>query len=438
MRSVGINNIIPVFAAVLMVSGSARTAAAEGEVRKLGLKDCITLSTDKAEKEGRFDAELMSARAGLMEANSGFWPHLKVTPEARYYFDGANTEIYFRGDLGQRLLEIPQNLARRRMALEQIKSAEHRKNRARCQQMTSVMKLYAGYLSSLQELKISQKRLAAAEKSAAKWKQVNPADLVVKKQKEDAEKNLRMEKAIASQLEVLNKFMRDQLIMLCGIKKDEVMELQTLPEYKAPEVTIDQCLAWAMDNRSDLLAAKKEAVMLKEAMKLAKMDRWPKPRLLVGYGETGSETDISQKESVFAALAIELSIWDAGEIAARVKGIEARIKGANLQMEILEKRINESVILAYSDWYKASQLLLAGSGNEKAIEEYKRAELRYRNGEITEVEFLTAEAAKLGSDFETLKKNISCFEKEADLLEAIEAGQEQFINGLKEIQGAGK
>jgi len=439
MRNLEGNRMLAMVLFILVLPGLAGSSLAEGEARKVGLQDCITLATNRAEREGLFDADLLAARANLMEVKSGFYPQLKVVPEVRYYFDGSDTEIYFRGDIGQRLLEIPQNLARRRLALEQIKSAEHKRDRGRCEEISSVMKLYVGSLRSAEELKISRQRLAAAEKSAAMWRQVQTDEPALKKQKEDAEKNLRVAKGLAAQTELLNKFLRGQLMSLCGIKMDEAVELKALPVYKAPEVTIDQCLAWALKNRSDLLSARKDAEMLKEAARLAKMDRWPKPRLMVGYGETGSQTDVTtQRESVFAAIGVEFNIWDAGEITAKVRGIEAKIKGAGFQLDMLEKRVSESVILAFSDWYKAAQLLLAESSNEKILEEYKRAELRYRNGEITEVEFFAAEALKLENDFEAVKKNLTCFEKEADLLEAIEAGTEQLLNGLKESPGARK
>jgi len=220
-------------------------------------------------------------------------------------------------------------------------------------------------------------------------------------------------------------------------------ELEPVPpaDYRMPTLELQTCLKWAMRHRSDLQAARREIDMLTQAVKLARLDRLPKPRLSLGYtssdwNSSADSTQTANSEGFFLALSLEMQIWDGGEISGRVRAIEAKRRGSESGLDMLEARVSQEVLKAYADLRQA--VLSVDVEREKTApsDEARKAEVQRGNGTLGEMEYQARMFTGAEHDTEVARKNLACYECEIVLTEAIQATTEQLHAGLKENSDA--
>ena len=431
-------SFIPRFAAVALaacvsvcLAGEVESDAAVSAPKAMTVDSCVDAALQFAETNGMFGAEVASSEAERRETWSGSMPHLNVTPELRENFSGdSGSQFNVAGDLGQHFLEVPQNIVRNRIARGQVGIAELRSRRLRTQYAARVMRAYVTCLRASQEVELSRGKLGMAEKEQVAWGRVTTADRVVEERRDRSLRETERLRISLADAKTMQGECDRQLRQLCGLVDVEV-RLTDLPPYGMPSVTLDNCLQWAMTHRSDLLAARREKELLTEGVRLARMDRLPKPRATFGYDSGGNNSDLnSNPEGGYAMLALEIPIWDAGATRARAEQLAAKRDSLEIRMPELESEISAAVSESYVRLRQAASTLGAKTDDTTAEKVFREADVRFTLGGASQHEH---EGARLQLDAyraEVQAANWACYEEEAQLLEALQATRADLAAGL--------
>jgi outer membrane protein TolC len=351
--------------------------------------------------------------------------------------DGNNLAYDLRADIGEHLLEIPQNIVNKRVARSQLASAEYKRERKLVQYGATVARAFIEYLRIQEDLALNARRVEMAEQNRARWQNVVSSEPEAGKKKAEAEKNSQRTALVQRKLGAVRDEMLRQLIRMAGIAPETMVEAMLLPAYSLPGVELQPCLKWAMLHRSDLLAARHEIEMLQQAVKLARLDRLPKPRLSLGYtssdwNSNADETQTAGNDGFFLALSLEIPIWDGGEISGRVRAIEAKRRGSESGLGMIEARAVQEVLKAYADLQQAALTFDMEREKTGPADEARKAGVQRRNETIGEMEYQSRIFAGAEHDAEVSRKNLACYECEIALMEAIQATSGQLHGGLKE------
>lgn len=398
-------------------------------------QEFVSNATERAARSGFLDDDLIEAELTLNDAKARFIPHLTLSPEGRYYFKNDKPTYDLRADIGQHLLEIPQNLVNKRVAKFQMTSADFKRGRKVNQFYVTAAKSYLELQRLRYNLALNTNRCDLAARSRERWQKVTSDDSLVLKKKEEAMQADRRSAQVQEQLEAVALEMERQVRIIGGLPAGANVAFATLPDYTLPAMEWKSCRAWALAKRGDLAAMRVEGEMLKQAVKLARLDRLPKPRLSVGYtsSDWNSGSDSAQSgdnDGFFAALALEVPIWDGGEISGRVRALEAKRRAIEAGLVMFEARISQEALKAYAELQQAFVEFEMERGNGKVGEETRTAEARWHSGEINELEYRAQLFALAEHQAEIARKNIACYEAEVSLWEAIQSDGAQLRAGL--------
>lgn len=424
-----------VIAGFVLVSIASPLALSEGVTNdvpsSLTVDQCIERAMTVAEEKGLFDRHTMSARSSLDKARARSSPHLNITPEARYYVENADFEGAFQADLGRHFLEIPQNRLYRRIARNEMKRAQCHADRLRCVRTTTAIRAYVDCLSAAQDQALAETRLQAATKAAAAWRRVDAATQALIDKKEASTRAVRDARSTAERAELRHSEARRQLGQLCDLQANEIPQLTPLPDFEMPPVSLDDCLSWTATHRSDLAAARHDLMLTTTAISLARMARLPTPGLSFGYTDRDKSEFEDREGGPFATLRLRIPVWDAGEVRARVRRLEARHKALDADSHELESAAARGVATAFLALRMASQSLEAAQTDQRPLRRFRAAEVRFRRGRISGMELDAARLQLAQHETAVLRRKWDCFRARADLLAAIEATPTQLSAGLQ-------
>jgi outer membrane protein TolC len=414
-----------------------KSDAADSAPKALTVDSCVDAALRFAEANGMFDAEVASSEAARRETHSGSMPHLNVTPEYRENFSGyRDSQFNVAADLGQRFLEVPQNIVRNRIARGQVGIAELRSRRLRIQYASRVMKAYVMSLRARQDLELSRGRLGMAEKEQVAWRHVTTVDRVVNERRERSLRETERLRIALADAEAMQGESNRQLRQLCGLGDVEV-QLAELPPYGMPSVTLDSCLRWALTHRSDLAAAEREQALLAEGVRLANMDRLPRPRASFGYDSGGTDSDLNNNpQGGYAMLALEIPIWDAGETRARATQLAVKRDSLAIRIPELKSEISAGVSESYVRLRQAAGVLSAKTDDTAAEKVFREADVRFKLGGASPHEHEGAQLRLEAYRAEVQTANWACYEEEAQLLEALQATRADLAAGLPPSEAA--
>jgi len=397
----------------------------------LTVDQCIERAMAVAEEKGLFDRDIAFARTDLDMARARSYPHLNITPEARYYVENSDLEGAFRADLGHHFLEIPQNRLRRRIARNEMMRAQCRADRLRCVRTATVIRAYVDCLSAGQDQALVETRLRAAAKANGAWRRVNAQTQALIDKKEASARAVRDARSAVERAELRHSEARRQLGQLCGLQANEVPQLTALPGFEMPPVSLDDCLSWAAAHRSDLAATRHELTLTTTTISLARMARFPTPGLSFGYTDREQNEFEDREGGPFATVQLRVPVWDAGEVRARVRRLEARRKALDADSEELESATARGVATAFLALRTASQSLEAAQTDQQPLRRFQAAEVRFRSGRISSTELDVAHVQLAEHETAVLHREWDCFRARADLLAAIEATPTQLSAGLQ-------
>lgn len=193
----------------------------------------------------------------------------------------------------------------------------------------------------------------------------------------------------------------DALLALVGSDADDVEAVGSLAVPPAPS-DVDRLVADALSGRPDLRAAKASRDAAEAALRVARAEAWPNPTIGIGY--THSEFQISGDlaNSIGANVSVPLPVANRNEGA--IERAEAEAEASRQEVRRLELTIPREVRTAVEEYERARARLarFEGEFSRQAESTRRAAEVSYRNGAVSPLEFLEAERAYIATQRDRL------------------------------------
>lgn len=421
----------------LAAAGNAHSTISTNGPILLSLDACVALALHTAETAGQLDGAVPQAEAQLRQAHSDSLPQLHLSPQIRAFVnDSSSTDVDFGIDLGERFLEIPQNLARRRIARGRLDQAEQRARRTFEQHAVKVQLAYLRCLSAQEDVQLAHARLESARAAGKAWKDIKLEDLELAGQKTMATLEARHAKDAYGDYEALEDACFGQLATLCGLDTHDFL-LEELPRYAFPNISLSQCLSWWRDHRTDVIALEKQVTMMSEVIHLARLGHWPRARMGLGYDDGHSDSEFDDDpQGAFAMFALSIPIWDAGHTRARIDESVAQRDALLARMAAMKNDIPSMVTDAYLQLRKSVQAFERMRADPKPERRFEEAKAQFDNGDISDIKFAAERLVWDSHCADIAEDNRACYVAEAKLCEVLQASRFELSAGLPETDAS--
>jgi outer membrane protein TolC len=173
-----------------------------------------------------------------------------------------------------------------------------------------------------------------------------------------------------------------------------------IPFAPAPELTVDQALQQARENRSDLKAAEAQVHAAELARSAARAERLPSLAFSADYGAIGANP--SNSHGTFTVVgSLRVPIWQGGRTEGSIMQAEAALGQRRAELEDLRGRIEADLRSAFLDLGSAqSQIEVARNNQELARETLRLTRERFDAGITTTVEVVQAQQSVSAADLD--------------------------------------
>jgi outer membrane protein TolC len=181
---------------------------------------------------------------------------------------------------------------------------------------------------------------------------------------------------------------------IIGLPSDTVLSVKDQLQYTAyPDLNLDNCTAYALDNRPDGIAADYEVEQSKEALAIAKAGHLPTVTAVVTRGLTGRDAFKEDITGQWAAgLTASWNIFDNGQVGASVEQAKAGLRAAEESAAATKETIQLNVREQFLSLQAAEKNIQTTSkAVEQAEEDYKIAQVRYSAGVDTNLSVMDAQ-----------------------------------------------
>ena len=412
-------------------AGPARTAegadAPEAPPAPLTLADCVRLALRTADAGGVLNNQKSLADAARRETDAQSRPQLSVTVDGRQYSDGEQ-DYGVSVSLGEHVLEIPQNMVRRRIARQRAAVAETRTVRERLRYEVQVRLACIRCLEAGDAAGLAHARAGAA---ADRHKALDGAatdDPRMRRAAAAAALDAGQRAVESRDAAAAERTARERVAALCGLPSAALV-LAEPPDYAFPPVELEDCLRWARAHRGDLAALQAEREVMTLVARLAGLERIPRPRLSFGYDSGESQMD--ETRGNFAMLGLEIPIWDAGEVQARKDQALARLDGLAASLLQTEAEVSQSVTDAFIHLRQAVHDLQRLRADPGPADAFREAGVRLAHGAIAPADHAEARFRNEEHAARIRAANRACHAAHATLLEALQATDGDLASGLK-------
>ena len=181
---------------------------------------------------------------------------------------------------------------------------------------------------------------------------------------------------------------------IIGLPSDTILSIKDQLQYTAyPDLNLDKCTVYALDNRPDGIAADYQVEQSKEALAIAKAGHLPTVTAAVTRSLTGRdefEEDITGQWT--AGLTASWNIFDNGQVTASVEQAKAGLRAAEESAAATKETIQLNVREQYLSLLAAEKNIQTTSkAVEQAEEDYKIAQVRYSAGVDTNLSVMDAQ-----------------------------------------------
>lgn len=400
----------------------------------LNLDACLEQAAIWAKSTGRLGRHGAMAAALSDEAWAKSWPRLNVRAGARYETRDGNILPEADGDFGETFLELPQNVARRRIAELGVAGAALLEARELCVAQARAIRAYTAFLRSDARLNMAEEQMFLADEIEYAWSMA-PDDPSLAERRAEALTQARNRPLLLEQAQMEQASAAKRLFTICNLAgTDALVTVAAIHCYDAPPpVSLERCVAWATANRGDLLAMREQERAQKVAVRLARMARLPSPALGFGYRDSSDVDSDNAFQGLYIKAMLKAPIWDAGEISAQVKKLSAERTRTLTELDDLEAGIAASVARAYGAWRRAEEAYFAVThAADDSQDLLRKANIRRALGDLSENQYRTEVLRANERQWSVIDAALACHEAEAELLEAVQAGREDLRAGLKE------
>jgi cobalt-zinc-cadmium efflux system outer membrane protein len=191
------------------------------------------------------------------------------------------------------------------------------------------------------------------------------------------------------------------LVPLLGIDADDVDAVGSLALPPSP-TNVDDLVAGALDKRPDLHAAQADVAAADAALTLAHAEAWPNPTVGVGYTHSQFTVSGDLPDSIGANLSVPIPVANRNEGA--IEHAEADALAAREAERKLRLTIPQEVRAAVASYASARARIdrFEHGFLAQAAKARRAAEVSYRDGAISLLEFLEAER----TDIETQRDHL--------------------------------
>ena len=179
-----------------------------------------------------------------------------------------------------------------------------------------------------------------------------------------------------------------------GLPTTDYLEIHDDLLYKKYDLTLDDCINYALENRPDYIAAQYSVKMADAAIKTAKSGS--KPAVSLSVEKVNTSKGAAFKEDIQgyweAGLKAEWNIFDNGITTAKVKRAESALRKAQSVEQKAREDISLEVNAAYLDLKAAeTNIQTTKTTIDIAKEDYFIAQLRYTEGIDTNLAVMEAQ-----------------------------------------------
>jgi len=181
---------------------------------------------------------------------------------------------------------------------------------------------------------------------------------------------------------------------IIGLPSDTVLSVKDQLQYTAyPDLNLDSCTVYALDNRPDGIAADYQVEQSKEALSIAKAGHLPSVTAAVTRSLTGRDEFKEDITGQWAAgLTASWDIFDNGQVGAAVEQAKAGLRAAEESAAATKETIQLNVREQFLSLQAAEKNIQTTSkAVEQAEEDYKIAQVRYSAGVDTNLSVMDAQ-----------------------------------------------
>jgi len=185
------------------------------------------------------------------------------------------------------------------------------------------------------------------------------------------------------------------------------VQIAELSPASASEMTFDQCLKLAMQNRSELKIYDLRMKQAETAVQLAKSEYFPAVSLIGNYSRYGDDPSVSgskykERDSWQVSAVANWNFWEWGRTKNRVEVNQARLKQAQESQAQIRDQITlevKNVYLQLEESYK--QIVVSQSAQTAAEENLRISQARYMDQVATSTEVIDAQTrlTRVNSDY---------------------------------------
>lgn len=190
-----------------------------------------------------------------------------------------------------------------------------------------------------------------------------------------------------------------RLARLLGIDDAARPELGSLPTVLPDDRSAESLREAATEQRDELQAAAERIRAAELTIKVERGNWLPDLDLTAQYYR--QQALFPSQDWVSGSLNLTVPIYDGGATAARVADARARYRLAVLDRSRTAKRIADEIDAAWTDHTIAEATLdMVRAQEEAATEAYRQTEIRYREGEATSTDLLSAQDALVAAELD--------------------------------------
>lgn len=219
-----------------------------------------------------------------------------------------------------------------------------------------------------------------------------------------------------------------------GIPLETEISLKEELEYKPYTESLENCLAYALEHRPDIHAAKLNVAAADDAVKVAGADYLPKVYLNATNSWSGENFPGNDKSTWMVGASMNMNVFDSGITAGNVSKARSELYKQQEVERQLVLAVNLEVKSAYLNLREAEKRIgTAKVAVVKAEEDYKIAQVRYSAGVGTNIDVMDSQVALTKAKNNYVQALYSYNTSKASLDEAIGLATGKEIAKDKEI-----
>jgi outer membrane protein TolC len=191
------------------------------------------------------------------------------------------------------------------------------------------------------------------------------------------------------------------LARLTGLPPNSGYELtDNIPYMPAPPIGLEEAIRQALQQRSDLKAARAQVQAAEQALAAARAERYPSLSGNADYGDIGVPSS-SMRPTYTVSATLNVPVWNGGRTSADIEQAEASFRQRRAELEDTQSQIESEVRSAFLDLdASATQVQVARQNIDLLTETLKQTRERFETGVSQNVDVVQAQESIASSNLD--------------------------------------